>query len=1057
MTRRNWALYTAVLLAAAGLEMGAAPAPAARPAPVQHKWVQPPLAVQESPGKDKGPLKYWSNAKGDRVPDYSYAGYAAAVETIPNVPIRAAVAPAKGDQTAQLQAAIDYVSTLPLDNNGFRGAVLLERGRFEIAGWLTIHASGVILRGCGTGPDGTQLVATGLDRRTVITLAGSGDREAGSEMPLATAYVPVNALQVRLATPGGVKVGDRILLRRPSTYEWIKAMGMEDMGGDRHGGNWKEGTRDLAWDRAVTAVSGDLVTFDAPITCALDPQFGGGTLAVYTWPGRIRQVGVENLLIDSDYNRAKPKDEDHAWLGITMDKLEDAWIRQVAFRHFVGGAVALYDDTRRVTVEDCRSTEPISENAGYRRHTFFTSGQQTLFQRCYSDEGRHDFSVGFCAAGPNAFVQCWADRPLDDSGPIDSLAAGVLYDNVRIEGNALSLYDRSYRGHSAGFSAVNSFIWQVEASVIRCYAPPAAAGGQNWAYGAWGTFEGNGDWANSNDFVNPISLYYGQLADRIGPKAKDRALILRDDLGDTPTRGISDQLKTRLVAEAYKPAPQMQDWSDELAKRFPIPTNAGGAKRFDAAVSAAPAAEKPRQVLAVKNGWLVVGDRVLTGNRREMTYWDGGLRPHEVAMDAAKNPCPTRFMPGRFGPGLTEDLSQDVAEMVRRGDGAFEHHYALWYDVRDADHERVRRMDGEVFPPFYELPFQRSGEGLAWDGLSKYDLTKYNPWYWGRLAEFADLLQQNGKVLIDEHFFQHNILEAGAHFASSPWRTANNINNTGFPEPPRYAGDKRIFMAPQFYDVKQPVRRALFKAFIRKNLENFGRQANVLHFTSGEYQGPLEFTQFWIDTIAEWEKETGQHPIIGLSANKDVQDAILADPVRSRTVDVIDIQYWFYKPSGELFAPPGGANLAPRQTGLGEGNGTSFEQALRAVREYKQKFPDKAVTYRTNSGWAGLIAGGSLASGLQLDERLARSLVGMKPIDLPGAPRGQWALGDVAGNTLVYASTGSVTLQLPAGNYLVRQVEEDGSVKDPGRRIAGGSAQEVAGGAGVKRVWVSRE
>ena len=60
----------------------------------------------------------------------------------------------------------------------------------------------------------------------------------------------------------------------------------------------------------------------------------------------------------------------------------------------------------RVTVEDCKSLSPTSEIGGQRRYSFTTTGQQTLFQRCYSEFGYHDFSVGFCAPGPNAFVQC---------------------------------------------------------------------------------------------------------------------------------------------------------------------------------------------------------------------------------------------------------------------------------------------------------------------------------------------------------------------------------------------------------------------------------------------------------------------------------------------------------------------------------------------------------------------------------------------------------------------------------------------------------------------------
>ncbi len=53
--------------------------------------------------------------------------------------------------------------------------------------------------------------------------------------------------------------------------------------------------------------------------------------------------------------------------------------------------------------------------------------------------------------------------------------------------------------------------------------------------------------------------------------------------------------------------------------------------------------------------------------------------------------------------------------------------------------------------------------------------------------------------------------------------------------------------------------------------------------------------------------------IVGLSAPKNVQDAILADPQRAPHVDVIDIRYWAYTADGELYAPDGGQNLAPRQ------------------------------------------------------------------------------------------------------------------------------------------------
>ena len=97
--------------------------------------------------------------------------------------------------------------------------------------------------------------------------------------------------------------------------------------------------------------------------------------------------------------------------------------------------------------------------------------------------------------------------------------------------------------------------------------------------------------------------------------------------------------------------------------------------------------------------------------------------------------------------------------------------------------------------------------------------------------------------------------------------------------------------------------------------------------------------------IGEWEKETGKKATVALSATKDVQDAILNDTQRAKLVDIIDIRYWHYKVDG-LYAPEGGKNLAPRQHARKMKVGkVTFDEAYRAVSEYRKKFPEKAVTY----------------------------------------------------------------------------------------------------------------
>ncbi|MCB0545928.1 MAG: hypothetical protein KDC70_20550, partial [Saprospiraceae bacterium] len=162
-----------------------------------------------------------------------------------------------------------------------------------------------------------------------------------------------------------------------------------------------------------------------------------------------------------------------------------------------------------------------------------------------------------------------------------------------------------------------------------------------------------------------------------------------------------------------------------------------------------------------------------------------------------KNPPPNlvRFVPGRIGRGLTDDLDTLVADLQSQDVIGMMHFPALWYERRRDDHGRAMQADADVWTPFFEQPFSRSGQGEAYDRLSKYDLNQWNYWYWHRLRRYAGLADQNGLLLIQEHYLQHNIIEEGAHWADYPWRSANNINQLGFPEPVAYAGDKRVYMA----------------------------------------------------------------------------------------------------------------------------------------------------------------------------------------------------------------------------------------------------------------------
>ncbi|MGH2644853.1 MAG: DUF6298 domain-containing protein, partial [Chitinophagaceae bacterium] len=476
------------------------------------------------------------------------------------------------------------------------------------------------------------------------------------------------------------------------------------------------------------AINGNELTLDVPLTTSLDTAYGGGTVAVYHWPGCIRQIGIENLCLSSTYDITNPKDEAHCWMAITMENVQDAWVRQVIFKHFAGSAVFVLPTARRITVQDCESLAPVSEIGGQRRNTFWTMGQQTLFQRLYSEYGYHDFAVGFCAAGPNAFVQCKAHLPYSFSGSINSWASGVLFDNVRSEGGALSFKNLGQYDHGAGWNAANSVFWQCDAALIACYKPPTA---ENWAFGCWSQPAGHGYWGDPNQHVTPFSLYYAQLGDRLHHDVSRRRQLM--EIGGDPTSSPTVAEAAQLTALAYKPGPLLSDWIDEASEEDPIPVSATGVKTIDQIGYVIPKKRMPAmQPMQIKNGWLVRGGKVLTGMRDLTPWWRGDVQPNAIKVAL---PAITRYVPGRVGRGLTDDLDQVADSMKDNHIVAFEQNYGLWYDTRRDDHERVRRMNGNAWPPFYELPFARTGIGTAWDGLSKYDLTKYNSWYWGRLKK----------------------------------------------------------------------------------------------------------------------------------------------------------------------------------------------------------------------------------------------------------------------------------------------------------------------------------
>src|SRR5262249_49952829 len=101
-------------------------------------------------------LTYPADAGGNRIPDFSYAGYHYGQVSLPSVAELLRLTPGPGDNTALIQQALDQVGARPPDSRGIRGALVLAPGVYEIQGTVKIDKSGVVLRGSGNGSDPTD-------------------------------------------------------------------------------------------------------------------------------------------------------------------------------------------------------------------------------------------------------------------------------------------------------------------------------------------------------------------------------------------------------------------------------------------------------------------------------------------------------------------------------------------------------------------------------------------------------------------------------------------------------------------------------------------------------------------------------------------------------------------------------------------------------------------------------------------------------------------------------------------------------------------------------------
>lgn len=502
-------------------------------AQAQSEWVHP--------GPD-GKLVYKTTPTGDRVMDFSSAGYMGGGVALPSVPAVRTVAPSGGpDDSAAIQAAINQLAAMPLQGQ-FRGAVLLAPGTFVCGNTLYLPASGIVLRGSGSGAGGSTIKMYGAKHTAIVTGTARGRRSMRApvdeeDLPaqgesagmgrsyISDSYVPSGSMSFTVANASGFAAGDTIEIRRPVTATWVHFMGMDNLVRNGRPQTWiRAGTR-IPIERRIASVSGNRITLEVPLSDSFDSQYlspPGTEVVKVRPPARLTQIGIEHLCIVSP-----PQAVNHTQALYTAVRLDgqDCWMQDVVIDETMN-SVGL--GGRRITLKDVTVNRKALHQGASKPAEFAPNGDQILLDHCAVNADNVWFAAtGSGHSGPIVFLNC----SFRGDGHIEGhmrWTTGMLLDNCSLPGGGIDFKNRGEMGSGHGWGMAWAVAWNCVARSFVVQRPPGA---NNWAIGCIGARElaprpfdarpdlPEGTFDSHGRPVEPRSLYLAQLEERLGPQA----------------------------------------------------------------------------------------------------------------------------------------------------------------------------------------------------------------------------------------------------------------------------------------------------------------------------------------------------------------------------------------------------------------------------------------------------------------------------------------------------------------------------------------------------------
>ncbi|MFT3822264.1 MAG: hypothetical protein QM731_00035 [Chitinophagaceae bacterium] len=470
-----------------------------------------------------GKLAYKTLPKGDKIMDFSYAGYMGGGVRIPVVPVQITIEPTAGDNTDLIQQAIDKVAGMPL-RNGFRGTVLLSAGNYDCERAININTTGIVLRGSGSGEKGTIINMTGKPH-VAVAIKGNVNYSTGNITATVTDdYIPSGALSFTVNKASAFAAGDTIRLTKKVTPEWVQFMGMDQMVRDGKQQTWVSG--EFTTDRVIRKISGNTITVDVPLTDSYDTKFTGQTGTVVSKvsaTGEISQVGVENLRIVSGSQSVTINDGHNR--GLTINGAADAWIRDLVIFNTVNSITL---QGKRITAENINLIHDVPTLGAAKPADLSANGSQLLFNKCnITGDNVFYLATGAKINGPIVLLNC-VFRGNGWIQPHQRWATGLLVDNCNVPTGGIDFMNRGSMGSGHGWAIGWAVAWNCTARSYLNQQPPGAA---NWVIGSKGEhkqgaipFEKDpmlpeGIYDSPGTPVAPNSLYLAQLNERLGAEA----------------------------------------------------------------------------------------------------------------------------------------------------------------------------------------------------------------------------------------------------------------------------------------------------------------------------------------------------------------------------------------------------------------------------------------------------------------------------------------------------------------------------------------------------------